>query len=224
MTREPKIYPKSKVEIRGFTARFYDRLMDLVTLGGYGRFIRRAIALMEIGEHDVVLDLGCGTGRNACLMASYLGEGGSLLGLDISEEMGRQFRKRCAKFPNVRWEKRRVDVPLELASAFDRVLISFVLHGFPHETRHVVLDSVFEALKPGGTLYLLDYRPFDLAKAPFHIRTGFRLIECPYAFDFIEKDWNAIFTEHGLEPHVAGLFFGGYVQLLAGTKPASSPA
>ena len=224
MSREPRIYPDSKVEIRGFTARFYDRLMDLITFGRYGRFIRRAIELMKIREDDAVLDIGCGTGRNACLMASYLGEGGSLLGLDVSDEMGGQFRKRCAAFPNVSWERKRVDLPLELDGSFDRALISFVLHGFPHEVRGVVLDNVHRALKPGGTLFLLDYPPFDLDKAPFHIRSGFRLVECPYAFDFIERDWNAIFREHGFEPHVAGTFFGGYVHLLAGTRNGDGAA
>ena len=139
--RSPRIYPDSKVEIRGLAARFYDRLMDVLTLGRYGHFIRRAVELMKIEMGDAVLDVGCGSGRNACLMASHLGEEGSLLGLDVSDELGRQFKRRCAVFPNVRWDKKRVDLPLQLDQSFDKVLISFVLHGFPHEVRHVVLRS-----------------------------------------------------------------------------------
>ena len=67
-------YPKSKVEVKGFTARHYDNLMDIITFGKYSSFIEDAIKLMKIRPDDRIIDLGAGTGRNACLMMKYLSE------------------------------------------------------------------------------------------------------------------------------------------------------
>lgn len=78
-------YPKSKVEIRGFTAKHYDALMNTITMGRYSSFIKEAIQLMKIKSDDKIIDLGSGTGRNACLMVKQLSKRGKLVGLDISD-------------------------------------------------------------------------------------------------------------------------------------------
>jgi len=86
-----KFYPESKVEIQGFTAKHYDTIMNILSFGFYGKFIGNAISKLEIKDEDYILDLGCGTGRNAWLMRNYLSEKGFILGLDVSEGMGKQF-------------------------------------------------------------------------------------------------------------------------------------
>jgi len=68
-----------------------------------------------------------------------------------------------------------------------------VLHGFPQNIRERVIKNVFEVLKNGGVFFILDYNEFDKDLMPFYLRILFKLIECPYAFDFIEKDWKKIF-------------------------------
>ena len=88
-----KLYPESGVELTPFTARNYDKVMNIGSVGMYRSFIKRVINDMEIQPGDQILDLGCGTGRNAGLMLSYLGEDGRITGLDISEDMEKQFRK-----------------------------------------------------------------------------------------------------------------------------------
>ena len=82
-----KLYKDSKVELTGFTAAHYDFIMNLMSLGRYDHFIKKAVVLMQIQPEDKIIDLGCGTGRNAYLMTSYLSEKGGLLGMDISDEM-----------------------------------------------------------------------------------------------------------------------------------------
>ncbi|MCD6382606.1 MAG: class I SAM-dependent methyltransferase, partial [Candidatus Hydrothermae bacterium] len=77
----------SHIEIRGFTARHYDLLMDILTLGLYRKFIKSAIKAMEIKRGDRILDLGAGTGRNACIMREYVGDAGEIIALEIGEEM-----------------------------------------------------------------------------------------------------------------------------------------
>jgi len=66
-----KYYPDSKVEIQGFIAKYYDGILNFVTLGLYSKFINKVIESIEINSDDKILDFGAGTGRNALLMNSY---------------------------------------------------------------------------------------------------------------------------------------------------------
>ena len=213
-----KFYPDSHVEIQGFTARNYDRIMNLASLGKYNGFIRNAVAEMNIQPGETIFDLGCGTGRNACLMRPYLGDGGYYLGLDISELMEEQFRKNCGMYGNVEFQNRRADIPLELDRKFDTAFMSFVLHGFPPEIRPRVIKNIHDNLKPGGRFCLLDFGEFKLAEMPALHRWLFTTFECKYAFDFIERDWKAILSEAGFGDFGEHFWFKHYVRLLAARK------
>jgi len=211
-------YPESKVEVSGFTARYYDILMDVITLGAYSSFIQKAIQLMEIKPDDRIIDLGSGTGRNACLMMKYLSSKGELIGHDISSEMIAQFKRKCAGLANAKIINQRIDTPLPYENEFDKAFISFVLHGFPQENRKQIIRNVFKALKKHGEFFILDYNEFLLKETPFYLKIPFKLIECPYAFDFIEKDWQKILAEEGFSHFEKHLFFGGYIRLLKAVK------
>jgi hypothetical protein len=76
--RMNKLYPDSGVELTPYIAKHYDKLMNGISFGIYSRFISKAIADMDIKPDDSILDLGCGTGRNASLMLQYLGKDVSL--------------------------------------------------------------------------------------------------------------------------------------------------
>ncbi len=211
-------YPKSKVEVKGFTARYYDKLMNIITLGRYSSFIEEAIKLMKIRPLDKILDLGAGTGRNACLMMKYLSKEGELIGTDISGEMISQFKKKCTSFPHAKIIYARVDQSLPFEEKFDKVFISFVLHGFPHDTRETIIDNAYKALKKNGGFYILDWNEFDLKSLPFPQRTFFKFIECPYAFDFVGRDWKKILVEEGFTAFEEHFFFSKFIRLLKARK------
>ena len=211
-------YPESKVEISKLIAKYYDKLMDIFTLGAYFSFIQKAIRLMNIKSNDRIIDLGAGTGRNACLMMNYLSTKGELVGLDISDEMVTQFKKRCANFTNAKIINQRIDKPLSYEDEFDKVFISFVLHGFPQDVRRQIIKNAFKALKKNGEFFILDYNEFSLKEMPFYLKIPFKLIECPYAFDFIEKNWQKILAEEGFNHFEKHLFFRNYLRLLKGVK------
>ena len=207
-------YPKSKVEVKGFTVRYYDNLMNIITFGSYSSFIEEVIKLMKIRPLDRILDLGAGTGRNACLIMKYLSKEGELIGNDISGEMISQFKKKCANFPNSKIIYARVDQSLPLKEGFDKVFISFVLHGFPQNIREGIIKSAFEVLKSNGSFFILDYNEFSYKKMPFYFKMPFKLMECPYAFDFIQRDWKKILVSHNFADFEENFFFKGYVRLL----------
>jgi len=211
-------YPESKVEVSGFIARHYDMIMDAILLGRYSSMIRKAIHLMDIGSADRILDLGAGTGRNAYLMTRYFSLRGELIGLDISKEMIFQFKKNFADLPNIKIINARIDQDLAYERYFDKVFISFVLHGFPQKARNRIIRNAFKALKKGGEFFILDYNEFSVNEMPFYLRVTFKFIECPYAFDFIERDWKKILFLHGFDDFREHLFFSSYVRLLKGVK------
>ena len=155
-------YPKSKVEIKGFMAAHYDTILDIVTFGRYSPLIKKAIEMMRIRPQDRILDLGTGTGRNACLMMKYFSKDGKLI-------------------------------------------------------REKVIKNVFEVLKNGGVFFILDYNEFDKDLMPFYLRILFKLMECPYAFDFIEKDWKKILAKSGYKDFEEHIFFD-YIRLLKAKK------
>jgi len=166
-----RYYPQSKVEIKGFMARYYDILLDTVTLGRYRLLIEKAIELMAINPSDKILDLGTGTGRNACLIIKELSTQGKLIGIDISQEMISQFKKRCAKFSKAQILQARADKSLPFKQEFDDVFISFVLHGFPHYIREEIIKNVSEVLKSKGNFFILDYNEFAVQKMPFYLKS-----------------------------------------------------
>lgn len=215
-----KYYPQSKVEVGGLLARHYDRLMDVVAFGRYRLFIEQVVGLMSIKPADRIIDFATGTGRNACLMMKYLSRQGRLVGLDISEAMISQFRAKCRGFPNAEIVNQRIDRPLRYENDFDKAFVSFSLHGFPQQIRVVIIDNAFRALRSEGELFILDYNEFSLSEMPWYIRLPFRLMECPYAFDFISRDWKRIMRRRGFGRFTEHVFFGGYVRLLKAVKTA----
>jgi ubiquinone/menaquinone biosynthesis C-methylase UbiE len=191
-----KIYPESGIELTPFTAKHYDKVMNIGTLGMYRTFIRKVIGEMELNPEDQILDMGCGTGRNAGLICSYLNGNGRITGLDISEQMERQFRDRFSNDKRVEFINRRIDQPFDLQKKYDKVLMSFVIHGFPHEVRDVIIKNAYDNLKPGGSLFILDYAEFDMDTMPLIHRLIFKKFECIYAFDFIKHDWKNILKNY----------------------------
>jgi ubiquinone/menaquinone biosynthesis C-methylase UbiE len=213
-----KVYPDSRIELNAPIAKHYDSIMNLVTLGRYNSFINRAVRQIDIEPEDRILDLGCGTGRNAELMLDYLGDKGFITGIDISAQMEKQFRTRFWNNKQVEFINHRIDTPFSLENLYDKVLISFVIHGFPHEIRLKIIRNACDHLKPGGSLHILDYNEFDMHKMPDHHRFIFKLVECRYAFDFLEHDWKKILGLHGFGNFSENLFYNNYVRLLKAVK------
>lgn len=103
-----------------------------------------------------VLELGCGTGRNA---ARALREGAaSYLGLDGSGGMLERARERTQD-PRARFAQADLlRAPLPFANgAFDLVLVTLVLEHF--ERVGGVLPEAARALAPGGRLRILEIHP-----------------------------------------------------------------
>lgn len=213
-----KNYPKSRIEFRGFLARHYDFLISLATLGNYYKIIEKSAKLMKININDKIADFGSGTGKVASIFRKYLSKDGKIVGFDAGENMISQFKKNCSNYMNVKIEKRRIDQPMSYDFFFDKIFISFVLHGFPQEAREQIIENAFNLLGPGGDLFILDYNEFDYREAPIYVKIPFKLIECRYAYGFIKQNWKKILRRYGFRNFQEYFFFKGYVRLLKASK------
>jgi len=213
-----KIYPDSKVEIQGFTAKFYDNLLNFATFGGYSLFIKKAIKSMNINPNDKIIDFGAGTGRNALLMNEQLSEKGEILGLEISKLIISQFKSKTKNYKNINVINQRIDQPFELDKKYDKVFISFVFHGFPLDIQKLILINAFNLLKVNGEFIMLDFNEFITDKSPLYFRIPFKIIECKYAFEYVERDWKQILSEFGFSDFQEKLFLKKHIRLLKAKK------
>ena len=207
----------SKVEVKGFEARHYDMLMNLITLGTYPRFISRVIKDIGIEPDDDIVIFGSGTGRNACLMRRYLSRSGSILGLDIGQEMLSQATDRCRKISNVSFQRRSIADKLALDKEYDKAFTSFVLHGFVQKDREMIIDNAFGLLGQSGKLFILDYAECEPSNSSWPVRMIFNA-ECPLATDFVRRDWKQVLSAHGFSGYRESYYYFGHVRLLEAKK------
>lgn len=217
-----RIHAESKVELSPLVAKHYDTIMNSITFGKYNRFIHTAVKDMHIQSDDHILDLGCGTGKNASLMAKSLGEKGRITGIDVSPVMGKQFKEKHGADSRFEFKQERIDIPFKLEKSYDKILISFVIHGLPHEHRKNLIQNAYDHLKPGGKLLILDFAEFNMDEMPLHHRFIFKTVECKYAFDYIKRDWKSILSDFGFSDFEEKKYMKKYTRLLTAVKNATA--
>ncbi|PWE54500.1 SAM-dependent methyltransferase [Metarhizobium album] len=118
----------------------------------------RTIAGLEVPDGGSLLEIGCGTGRNL-LLAHRLYPHARLYGLDISAEMLSSARKAFSGKATMP-EFRVADATNFTAQAFgtkgfDRIMIPYALSMIP--AWEAAIDAALAALKPGGSLHIVDF-------------------------------------------------------------------
>ncbi len=139
----------------------HDRLLPLYDplhrLLGMDKVHRPLVDQADVRPGHRVLEIGCGTG-NLALLIKRLHPDAEVVGLDPDPKALARARRKA--------ERTRFSVRLEYGFAqelpypdasFDRVLSAFMFHHLgPHE-KEKALREVRRVLKPGGSLYLLDF-------------------------------------------------------------------
>lgn len=140
-------------------ARYYDRLTDLVfgRMLGLEKYRRHAIDLLGKLEGATVLDIGCGTGRNFPLLTQRVGERGKIIGVDYSEGMLEQARRRIQSegWRNVVLIPGDV-VRLDGVSEPVDAVTSMWCLGIVYDLE-AALDRAVDLLRPGGSLSIVDF-------------------------------------------------------------------
>lgn len=115
----------------------------------------RMIELADLRPSDHVLDIGTGTGVVALRAAERIADGGTITGIDLSEQMLATAAAKAGRFGlDSKIEFRRMDAErLEFADAtFDKVVSQFALLHFPDPL--AALKEIYRVTKPGGKIVI----------------------------------------------------------------------
>ncbi|KRR05775.1 class I SAM-dependent methyltransferase [Bradyrhizobium valentinum] len=138
--------------------RIYDLLMWILTRGREQQYREELLDLAGVAPGHCVLDIGCGTGTQAIATYRRAQPGGSVVGIDVSENMLTTARRKV--------HRAGVDIAFHHADAarlpfddgrFNLVTITTVMHMIPPSRRRLCLSEASRVLRCGGRLLLIDY-------------------------------------------------------------------
>src|SRR5919198_5419684 len=115
--------------------RLYDLFAELFFFGRRRAIFQALIRAAGVQAGQRVLDVGCGTGYFARLLADAVGPDGLVVGVDPSPEMITYARRKAGRVRNCQFRvgtAESLDLPAE---HFDVVVSSLVLHHLPEDLR-----------------------------------------------------------------------------------------
>lgn len=142
----------------GAIAPRYDLVNTLISGGTHRWWKRAAVELVCVPAGGRAVDVCCGTGDLAVLLARRVGARGRVLGADFSEEMLRIARRRAAA-AGVGAICRFAQVDAEALAlpdnSVDAATVGFGLRNVVHP--EVALRELRRVLRPGGRLAVLEF-------------------------------------------------------------------
>jgi ubiquinone/menaquinone biosynthesis C-methylase UbiE len=136
------------------------RLNEIVTqiafLGRRRRVYARIVALSGARPPDNVLDVGCGGGYLARLLARAVAPGGRVTGIDPAARAvsyaSRRAPGNCSFAVGTAQDLGFPD------GSFDVVTSTLAVHHIPTEARAAAFGEMYRLIRPGGSLLVADFR------------------------------------------------------------------
>ncbi|MBN1102179.1 MAG: methyltransferase domain-containing protein [Deltaproteobacteria bacterium] len=102
-----------------------------------------------------VLDAGCGPGRITSILHHMIQPGGTILGVDYSQQRIEYAREHYGGQPGLGFQVQDLRKRLDVESPFDLIWVRFVMeYNFGEGPK--IVRNLTECLRPGGTLCLMD--------------------------------------------------------------------
>ena len=139
-------------------AGLYDRMNTVMTAGLHHEWRRRATDLAELRPGGRALDVATGTGDLAFELASRVGSGGEVVGVDFSERMLELARvkagERALGGASVRFETGNALALTYPDGEFDAATVGFGARNFSDLDRG--LSEMARVVRPGGRVVVLE--------------------------------------------------------------------
>jgi demethylmenaquinone methyltransferase/2-methoxy-6-polyprenyl-1,4-benzoquinol methylase len=170
----------------------YDRLAPyiglidhLLVLSSF-RVRARAIACLPLRPGDTVVELGCGTGHNFAHLRQAVGPFGRVIGVEFSPKM-LALARRYAERAGLGVDLIEQDLSRYTLPETDLVLLSLCYHTL--ESPAQTLARIWESLRPGACLAIIDGKPPDIAENYFR-PFGARVLESVFMGNAELRPWD----------------------------------
>jgi ubiquinone/menaquinone biosynthesis C-methylase UbiE len=143
---------------------------NLVTPSEKSHYRKKIISLCDLKNGESVLDVGCGTGILSVL-AKNLVKDGEVIGLDLSQKMLEQAKKKALKYKlDIEFIEGSIDSLPYDAGRFDVVISSLMFHHLPIQVKKDGLKEIYRVLKNGGRFLFYDFaRPHYIIGYLFYL-------------------------------------------------------
>lgn len=140
-------------------AKRYDLYVRLLELIGFRQWTYREKAVRALNPRrgDTVVEIGCGTGLNFPLLQEAVGPEGTIIGVDLTDAMLEQARRRVRErgWQNVRLVRSDA-AAFEFPTGVDGIVLTFALTLVPEFD--LVIPNGCRALKPGKRWVIADFK------------------------------------------------------------------
>lgn len=133
-----------------FAVKFY-RLLGL----DVDKFRKMAVDALELSKKDIVVELGCGTGLNFARVIDAIGTEGKLIGVDITDKMLDQAKKRIDEngWKNIELIYRDF-TDYQFPKELDGIFATGALQYSPQYDK--IIKKGYDALKTGKKFVIVD--------------------------------------------------------------------
>ena len=171
-------------------AATYDAVLNK-TRDAEAAAIRQVLADVPFAD---AIEIGCGTGKNTAWLAE---KAAHLIAVDFSAEMLSQAQRKI-KRSNIRFQQADITKEWTFVNIqTELIACSLILEHI--QNLNFVFQQAFQALKPGGFLYVGELHPFKQyqgSKARFENGSGIVELEC---FIHHVSEYMAIAKNHGFQ-------------------------
>jgi demethylmenaquinone methyltransferase/2-methoxy-6-polyprenyl-1,4-benzoquinol methylase len=198
----------------------YALFVNSFLFGREEAFRGRTVASLELNAGETVLDVGCGSGRNLPYLESEVGPTGTVVGVDASHGMVVRASERGSTLDceTAVLEGDATRLPV-CEGRFDAALATLSLSAIA-DTEGVV-RGLYDALRPGGRLAVLDARSFRTAPLAWlnPLVEGVSALLTNWHPDApVVETVGEVFERSSVET-----FHGGTVYVVTGRKETSTP-
>jgi ubiquinone/menaquinone biosynthesis methyltransferase len=151
--RDPDSKRRHNEQLFSRIAAKYDLLNKILSFGADRKWKRLAVSMLPRTDVKRCLDLGCGTGDMAMLLAERYPQA-EVIGLDINKDMIECAKKRHSS-ENLEFVRGDMcDIPFD-DNSFDIVTGSYAIRNAPD--LHKSLSEIIRVSRPGGWVCLMDF-------------------------------------------------------------------